>query len=184
MLGAIVFVLILMGYVRQELIHSAEADLVTLQETAVIVQQQVAKRAELERQRAELFIVQRIEGHLGSRVDTIEILCELENLLPPSMALMQLSVETKEVPVAMLSSASRRRLRVTNSATGKDNRKMVKRVYLTLTGLAPTDVDVANFIGQLSASSLFEDVNMGYTKNVEIGGLTARKFQASCFIAR
>jgi len=59
-----------------------------------------------------------------------------------------------------------------------------KRMRLVLTGLAPTDVDVANFIGQLSASPLFEDVNMGYAKTVSVEGLTAREFQASCYVVR
>jgi hypothetical protein len=58
----------------------------------------------------------------------------------------------------------------------------VKRVRLMLTGIAPGDVDVANFIGQLSASPLVEDVNMGYAKTVEFRGRLAREFQASCYI--
>jgi len=62
--------------------------------------------------------------------------------------------------------------------------KAVHRVRLVLTGLAPTDVDVANFIGQLSASRLFEDVTMGYAKNVSFRGRSAREFRASCYVAR
>ncbi len=58
----------------------------------------------------------------------------------------------------------------------------LKRVRLLITGVAPGDVDVANFIGQLSASPLLEDVNMGYTKTVEYRGHLAREFEASCYI--
>jgi Tfp pilus assembly protein PilN len=73
--------------------------------------------------------------------------------------------------------------RVTD-ASGAVKEVTVKRVQLLVTGLAPSDVDVANFIGHLSASPLFEDVNMGYAKNVVVRGRTAREFQATCFVAR
>ena len=53
-----------------------------------------------------------------------------------------------------------------------------------LTGLSPTDIEIANFIGQLSASPLFEDVNMGYARTEEFDGRVGRKFQASCLVAR
>ena len=50
--------------------------------------------------------------------------------------------------------------------------------------MAPTDVDVANFIGQLAGSRVFEDVNMGYARNVPFRTRTARKFQVSCYVIR
>ena len=53
-----------------------------------------------------------------------------------------------------------------------------------LTGMAPTDVDVANFIGQLSASCLFKNVNMGYAKTVTFQRRSAKEFQASCYLAK
>ena len=67
---------------------------------------------------------------------------------------------------------------------GKGKEITRKRLRLVLTGLAPGDVDVANFIGQLSGSPVFEDVNMGYARNVEFNGRLAREFQASCYVIR
>ena len=61
---------------------------------------------------------------------------------------------------------------------------MVKRVLLVIDGMAPNDVDVANFIGQLSACPLFEDVHMGYAKTVRFRGAEAREFQAKCYVIR
>jgi len=50
--------------------------------------------------------------------------------------------------------------------------------------MAPTDVDVANFIGQLAGSRLFEGVNMGYARNVTFRSRSARQFQVSCYVIR
>jgi hypothetical protein len=47
-------------------------------------------------------------------------------------------------------------------------------------------MDVANFIGQMAGCPLFEDVNMGYSKTIEIDGQRrkARSFLVSCLLVR
>ena len=68
--------------------------------------------------------------------------------------------------------------------TGKSKPEAPKRVHIFFTGLATSDVDVANFIGQLATSQLLEDVNMGYAKNVTVKGKIAREFSDSCYVSR
>jgi len=43
---------------------------------------------------------------------------------------------------------------------------------------------VANFIGQLSASLLFEEVSMGFARTETFRGRSARRFQASCYLVK
>ena len=50
--------------------------------------------------------------------------------------------------------------------------------------LSPNNVDVANFIADLSASPLFEEVDMGYAKNIVFRSKAAKEFQASCYVVR
>jgi hypothetical protein len=64
------------------------------------------------------------------------------------------------------------------------SRQRITRIRLVITGLAPSDVDIANFVGQLASSPLFEDVNMGYTREIQFQGKTARQFKATCYTAR
>jgi Tfp pilus assembly protein PilN len=186
LLIACAMLLALLGYLRNGRIQRARASLLPLQERAESARKQLERRADLEKQQAELMIVQRIEGCLGSRVNALQLLGELERLSPPSIALTNLDMEAKPVAVEL---EQARRLNLSSSivpaskgATG--GKTTVRRVLLTLTGLAPSDVDVANFIGQLSASRLFEDINMGYARNLEFAGLSARQFQASCYVVR
>jgi hypothetical protein len=87
------------------------------------------------------------------------------------MTLTNLAMETVEIRMPP----------VAGRPTGEAE-KPVKRVRLVLTGMAPSDVDVANFIGQLAGSKVFEDVNMGYARNITYRSRTARKFQASCYV--
>ncbi len=175
--------LVVLGWFRQGKISQAKAELSLLQSRASNVQRQIETKKLLEKQLGELMIKKRIQEHLGSRARILDIMGELQRLVPPSMALTNLDLETKEisVPIASVGDVGPR---ARNAGGNKPKTRKIKRLQLVLTGLAPTDVEVANFIGQMSASPLLEDVNMGYARTVEYRGRTAREFRASCYVAR
>lgn len=157
---------------RSGQIAQARADLAAVENRAASLQREIDKIPPLEQQMSDLLIRKRIDGELGSRADATCVLAELCRLMPPNMAL--LSLELKTVGVAGDDKAHPAANDIENG----------RRVRLVLTGMAPTDVDTANFIGQMSTSCLFEDVNMGYSKNTTFKGRLAREFQASCTLAR
>jgi len=177
-------------YARQGQIASARADLAIVEQRADRVGRQVDLIRPLEQQMSGLLIKKRIDSELGSGTDCSAVLAELCRLTPTNMALTSLDLQTVEVAASELGGASGStvgsraavRNRPTRGAAGTG--RGVRRVKLDLTGLAPTDVDVANFIGQLSASPLFVDVRMGYSRSVSYRGRTAREFQATCHLAR
>jgi len=106
----------------------------------------------------------------------------MQFVMPESITLTSLTLETMEVSTAAAPSRTSRSRRATKAQDV--GATTVNRIQAVITGVSPTDVDVANFIGQLSASPLFEDVNMGYARTVEYRGRQAREFQASCYITR
>lgn len=171
-----------LGYIRHGRINKAQAQLVLLDERVKNVRQQLAMREDLERQQAELLIKKRIDDLLGSRVDTLDLLAELERVLPATVSLTSLKIEAMDVRVPI--KPVKVEAGQTVPGTQRQRERTIRRVRLLLTGLAPTDVAVANFIGQLSASPVFEDVNMGYTKNVIFENHVARQFQTSCHVVR
>ena len=177
----------LLGVLRHERVQIVRAELAQLGARDADIKLQLGRRDELEREKAGLFVIRRIEEQLGSRLSSYMLLSELQRLLPASMTLTQLSVETMDV--AMAGGAGGRGAgraagirTVAQPTSGQD--VTVKRLRLTLTGLARKDVDVAKFIGQMAACPLFEDVNMGYSRDVKINDRTARQFQASCYVVR
>ena len=191
LLAVCAFALLVLGYLRSETIHDARTELRLIGERAASVDLQLAQRERLERQRAEFLILQRIEEQLGSRVNALNLLAELEGLLPDGVALTSVNVETVDLPVKITPATKGGRARLAKPGAKKTAKKItVKRLRLTLTGLAPEDVKVATFIGQLSSSRMFEGVNMGYARGSEINSHTkygtrkAREFQASCYVTR
>jgi Tfp pilus assembly protein PilN len=167
-------------------IATARADLSSLALRLDERQRQVAQIPPVERQIADLMIKKRIDEELGSQVDCTTLLAEFCRLMPRNVSLVSMDLKTVEMNAQDASA----------SARGK-GAPAVRRFRLVITGLAPTDVDVANFIGQISASPLFEDVNMGYTRPVVFRQgrsvasprdaepqRNAREFQASCYLVR
>lgn len=176
----------MLALVRQNRITRAEAELLLLTGRSANVQRQLAMLGTLEEQQAELHLKKRINDHLGSRINTLVVLSELERLMPPSLSLVNLFVEPTEQPVLAAPTAGRHAGNRPILAGAEQQRleQGVKRVRLVLTGVAPTDVDVANFIGQMGTSKLFEEVTMGYAKNASYRGRSTREFQVTCYVVR
>ncbi len=176
--------LALLGYLREGQIVQARGELAMLQGRTENARCQLVMRATLQQQLAELMIKKRIDDHLGSRVNALDVLAVLQTVMPASIALTELDLEAMEVPDNRKPKTLEAWQRPAVGGRAPRPAGKIRRVRLKITGLAPTDVDVANFIGQLSASPLFEDVNMGFARNVTFRDRTARQFQASCYVAR
>jgi len=135
---------------------------------------------------ADLLVKKRIDAELGSRADCTAVLAELCRIIPPNMALVSLELKSVEIhqrtPEASGDRHRSRRPTVANRRRPKAT--VSRRLQLMLTGVAPSDVDVANFIGQLAANCLFQEVTMGYARTVAFRGRSAREFQASCYLAK
>lgn len=168
----------------QRRVSRAQAELTQLRAQSANLTSQLTLKGQLERQLGALLIMERISKTLGSRVNVLDVTNELERLLPARMFLSQLTLETVNQEVSSAGESHRNPSARPAGAPRRTNDKTVKRVRLRITGLAPTDVAVANFIGQLSASPLFEDVNMGYTKDTVFHKRRAREFQASFHVVR
>jgi Tfp pilus assembly protein PilN len=172
LLMACVLALAGVTHLRSGQIAHARAEVAEVESRADALQRDIDKIPPLEQQMSDLLIKKRIDSELGSRADATCVLAELCRLMPPNVAI--LSLELKTVGVAGDDKA--------HAAT--DDIESGRRVRLVLTGIAPTDVDTANFIGQMATSCLFEDVNMGYSRNATFKGRLAREFQASCTLTR
>ena len=183
LLLALIGTVALLGTVRQGWIGEAEAQLSLVERRVANIQLQLENRSELERMEANLMIRRRIKEDLGSRANALDVMSELENIMPRTIVLKEMQLETMSVPVRIIEANQDATAQVASSNRAKKF-TIEKRLRLTVTGLSPTDVDVANFIAQMSASPCFEDVNMGYTRNVEYRERRAREFQASCYLVR
>jgi Tfp pilus assembly protein PilN len=168
-------------YFSDRRVSQANAELAILKDRSANAQRLVSQRGELQGQLGELLIKDRISGRLGTRAGPLDVLAELERLMPPGVSLTSFTLDgVKWTPGG--DAARDRGGAAPPGASAKE--PAVNRLQVILTGIAPHDVDVATFIGQITASPLFEDVNMSYTRGQVIQGRRAREFQVSCNVIR
>lgn len=178
LLAVCAVLLAILGYTRQMRVSKAQAELSLLAERSVNVQRQLGMLQPLRVQQAELFLKKRIDEQLGSRVEALDVLAELERVLPNNVVLVSLDLEAMDIRHTGAGDAvPKQRVDFGADATQR-------RVRLVISGLAPSDVDVATFIAQVSSSKIFEDVNMGYSKSTEFRQRSARAFTVSCYVVR
>ncbi len=168
------------GWHRQGKVAEASAQLTALQEKGQGLTLQNQQRQELESQLRDLMLKKKIENKLGCPIGPQMVLAELQQRMPPTVSLNRLDLEVQEIQPKPAAAPAVRQVAAGIAVCPET----IKRLRLTITGVAPDDDDLANFIGQLSASPLLEDVNMGYSRNIVVRGKNAREFLATCFIAR
>ncbi len=183
MLCACLVVMFLVGYVRHGLVSEARAELNDLNGQVEEIRQQLSLREELELQQVGLRVLSSIEADLGSRVEILDVLAELERVIPSSIALANLNLETLalRVPVTPVAAGGAAR---TSRGSHKLKSQSIKRLRLMITGQSPTETGVANLVGQLTSSPLFEDVDMDFAREGQFRGRKAREFQISCYVVR
>ena len=169
-----------LAYFNEARIAKANTDLATYTERGESLAAELSVLPELTRQLADGQINRRISRELGSRLTINALMAELARMLPPKASLTSLDCSTIEVQPTVKPGKPRTPRKVGSKML------MDKRVRLQITGIAPTAIDVADFIGRLSVSPLFSDVNMGYAKTVLIDNdrREARSFQMTFLVAK
>ena len=175
--------MVALGHMRFTRISQARAELDLLHDRDQQAQEQIDQRVDLEAQQAELMVKKRVDDSLGTRVNAMDILGELQHITPERLTLTSMTIHATELPVAAPQGRAGG-LTVAGAMDPTGQIPVARRLRVVLTGLTPSDIDVANFIGQLAASPLFEDVNMGYAKTIVHENHEAREFQVSCFVVR
>jgi Tfp pilus assembly protein PilN len=105
---------------------------------------------------------------VGFHVEAARLLATLDEVMPKSASLLELSFLTEEKqPVTLVAAkAAQERDRVTD-----------RRLNVRVTGVAPTDVEVADFLTKLTGKPFFEDVRMTGSKPRMESGHMMREFE-------
>ena len=141
----------------------------------------------LEAKREEMMKKASISASLMEPVPRSLLLATVTNDLPAGVSLTEFELSSKDVSQESSTSASRvRRSRnkkspssnnVTASSAGEVVAPKKWETIIEITGLAPTDIQVAQFIAQLHKSNLFQEVNLVYSEEHEIEEEIIREFK-------
>src|SRR5688500_16512127 len=119
--------------------------------------------------RKEFVAQSQVLAKVGSHAEAARLLATLDEAMPKSTALLELSLITEETHTTVTSSGAR--------ANVQKEPVMDRRLNVKLTGVAPTDVEVASFLDKLTGKPFLDDVRMTGSKPRLDNGRVMREFE-------
>ncbi len=141
-----------------------------IEERQVLVQKQYTEAARpieqfrlLQQKQQRLSRQAELSGSLLEKVNRSNLLAELTNTLPARVSLLELSLDSRKraaVVAPVKGTAFERKAADTAAKGPPPPEPQVMDVSMKITGVADTDVQVAQYISRLHGSSLLNDVNL------------------------
>ena len=161
-------------FLSQRNVRAAEAELNLIHNDLNQTASDLKKLDELLALKSQLQQKRQVIDKLGTYVDVTRMMSSIEQLMPREMALVGLSMKTVE------------QLRAIPGLAGvsikKPEMRLDRRLEVAVRGVAPTHVDVANFVVQLSNVAYFEQVSLGYGRDKTLSGHIMREFEVTFYV--
>ena len=180
MLGAIG---ITFGFIKMRQ-RTVQTELAQLNSRMAQAQQQIAQLEELKIKSKTMMTTMVMTAELLEPVPRSIILASLTNNLPSGVSLLDFRLEEKEIQVYKPSSKNTTgsRYNKSNAKTTASAPEKTVTTNLQIKGIAPSDIQVAAFIANLSGAVLFDQVSLVESKEVEIEKIKYREFHLKAVI--
>jgi len=149
---------------------------------------QLDQLEKLQARREQMIHKAQVTASLIERVPRSVLLAELINSMPGNLTLLELKVDTKTVNRTPAPSTAMERAKVTSkSKTAKaappKPQAPETEVQITMTGVAPTDVQVAQFMSALGSNTMFANQHLGFSEETKLKSMSMRKFRVDIQLA-
>lgn len=149
---------------------------------------QIEELKQLQTQEEEMINRAELASALVERVPRSILLAELINRMPERLSLLEFDMKSEKIkpPAAPAEKDAKGRM-ITQSQRNQTKQEADKKiekvdpprykVTITMTGVAPTDLEVSKYMTELNAYSLLKDVTLLYSEQKEIEGRVMRQFK-------
>ena len=189
------FVVVLAGVVGAYVVTSRQRNEVRQQQARINDSfAEAARRIEqldkLRDQKTTMLQKAQVTASLLERVPRTFLLADLINRMPETMSLFELQVSTQQVKKTLVrrdrSALSNKRL----ADKGKEDAEKENviaapptQVALVLVGVAPTDVQVAQYMASLQQSDLLDDISLVFSEQSRIHDTSVRRFRIEMMLS-
>lgn len=139
---------------------------------------------QLQEQKTQMMRKAQVTGSLLERIPRSLILSELINNMPTTLSLLDLDMQTRTQRRSKPKAQTMLDVAKNKSAAGVNPNQPMPQpdvdptdVKLELIGIAPTDVQVAQFISSLNQADLFIEIELIFSQEVKIDDHMMRKFR-------
>jgi Tfp pilus assembly protein PilN len=119
---------------------------------------------------AQLQVQQQIMSKLGLPVEMSRLIRTIGRVMPKEMSLQDITFDTVELESKSAAG---------NGSVKPGDAQRDRRLRAHLVGVAPSDVDLANFLAGLTNIPFFQDVTMTYAKDKSASGHLMREFEVT-----
>lgn len=155
----------------QRNVRAASAEIETLGGQLVQSQSEQRMLAEQLELRKELQLREQVIASLGYPVEMTRLLQTIDSVMPREMSLLDFSCNTEE---------QIRQPNIVAARAAAEKEKLVdRRLRVKLVGVAPSDVDLANFLAGLTNVPFFEQVSVTYARDKTDAGHIMREFEVT-----
>lgn len=152
---------------------AAQEQLTQLSDDLVRTQLDLDKLKSLEHLQEQLRIQDEVMARIGLHVEMTRLINALETAMSHDMSLLGLNMEVQEQERRIAGLAD-----IVNKSA-KPQTLLDRRLTIKLRGVAPTDVELANFMFKLTNDPLFESVALNYARERREQGHLLREFEVS-----
>ncbi|MEM8781815.1 MAG: PilN domain-containing protein [Planctomycetota bacterium] len=151
----------------------------------------IDQATKLQKQHQEMMLRGAITSALVDPVDKSNVLAELINHMPASLSLTELELETEVVrekkPAASAMDRAARAKARSRKLKEEDAAPAIEipetQVVMTMTGVAPTDVEISQYMSALGDHMLFDDVVLVFSEQHKMHDTQLRKFKIELNLA-
>ncbi|MCC7146466.1 MAG: PilN domain-containing protein [Phycisphaeraceae bacterium] len=149
--------------------------------------EEAAKRLEqleeLQKRKEAMIYKAQVSGALIERVPRSVILAELINNMPATVSLTEFGLQTKVVQAAARASTALQKAKNDQKKVEPTAPEVPKtEVTLSLVGMAPTDVEVAQFMTALGECPMFRDINLLFSEEDTLDDTQVRRFRVEMML--
>ncbi len=143
-------------------LRNAQTSLSGLQQKLSQTDDDLLRLGEQRALRSQLQQQNEVIARLGPHVPAAPLMAALAEDMPPQTALLDLTLNQieKTRPASALA-----------TARGDANAAVDRRLSVTLTGVAPSDMELANFLDRLNSLPCVQDIAMAYAKDRDRPGI-------------
>jgi hypothetical protein len=143
---------------------------------------EIDQYTELNARRKEITLKAAVTSSLRDPIKKSNLMVELINHMPPSLSLLDMELDTNKLKTAPRPTTALQK-RQANTKDKKKQEDAVPEIEITpteviikLTGLAPTDVEVSEYMKALSNHILFRNVHLQYAEAYKFEDAEMRRF--------
>jgi Tfp pilus assembly protein PilN len=165
--------------------RSVKSSLTVVEAKMVEAHGQIAQLEELQAKGKAMMATMGMAAELLEPVPKSVILACLTNNMPSGVSLLELKVTAKETkaPVSSTTSASQYQAATAAANTSPTvSKEKLLETHIEIKGIAPSDIEVANYIARLGGSVLLENVALVESKEHKIDNTEFREFKLTAIV--